>query len=283
MIMEKLILNNGVEMPLLGLGLYKLQGSVLDKAFGVAYDAGYRLFDTAPLYENEERLGDIIAQRRINRKELFLVSNVGSADLRGRRRYFHLNGKSVAKCYEQSCKRLKTDYLDAYLLHHCDATIEEYAELVNLYRAGKVRTVGVCNVSLEKLQEFVREVDFIPQLIQVQIHPYYTKNELVRFAQDNGIACEAHTQFGRGKTDLRSDGVLCVIAKAHEKNANQVILRWLMQRHIISIPRSSNPQHIISNIDLFDFVLTKEEMAAIDSLNRNESFCSYDKPEKVDL
>ena len=121
-------------------------------------------------------------------------------------------------------------------------------------------------------------MDFIPQLIQVQIHPYYTKNELVRFAQDNGIACEAHTQFGRGNIDLRSDSVLCSIAKTHKKNVNQIILRWLMQRHIISIPRSSNPQHIVSNIDLFDFALTKEEMAAIDALNRNESYCSYDKP-----
>lgn len=103
------------------------------------------------------------------------------------------------------------------MLHHCDATIEEYAELVNLYKAGKVRAVGLCNISLGKLQEFVREVDFIPQLIQVQIHPYYTKNELVRFAQDNGIACEAHTQFGRGNIDLRSDSVLCSIAKTHKK------------------------------------------------------------------
>ena len=277
MIMEKITLNNGVEMPLLGLGTNTLQESVLDNAFEAAYGAGYRLFDTAIGYGNEERLGTLIVQG-INRKELFLVSKVGSAPLRGRKRYFHLNKKSVAKCYEQSCKRLKTDYLDAYLLHHCDATIEEYAELVNLYKAGKVRAVGLCNISLEKLQEFVREVDFIPQLIQVQIHPYYTKNELVRFAQDNGIACEAHTQFGRGKTDLRSDSVLCSIAKTHKKNVNQIILRWLMQRHIISIPRSSNPQHIVSNIDLFDFALTKEEMSAIDALNRNESFCSYDKP-----
>lgn len=276
--MEKMTLNNGVEMPLLGLGTNTLQGSMLDDAFGVAYDAGYRLFDTAFSYGNEERLGNIIARRRIERKGLFLVSKVGQAPLRGRKRYFYLNKKSVTKCYEQSCKRLKTDYLDAYLLHHCDVTIEEYAELVNLYKAGKVRAVGLCNISLEKLQEFVREVGFIPQLMQVQIHPYYTKNELVCFAQDNGIACEAHTQFGRGKTDLRSDSVLCIIAKAHKKNVNQVILRWLMQRHIISIPRSSNPQHIISNIDLFDFVLTNEEMAAINALNRNESFCVYDKP-----
>ena len=278
MIIEKITLNNGVEMPLLGLGTYTLQGSVLDNAFGAAYDAGYRLFDTAVLYGNEENIGAAIVQKHIDRKELFLVSKVNETPLRGRKRYFHLNKKSVAKCYEQSCKRLKTDYLDAYLLHHCDARIEEYAELVNLYKAGKVRAVGLCNISLGKLQEFVREVDFIPQLIQVQIHPYYTKNELVRFAQDNGIACEAHTQFGRGNIDLRSDSVLCSIAKTHKKNVNQIILRWLMQRHIISIPRSSNPQHIVSNIDLFDFALTKEEMAAIDALNRNESYCSYDKP-----
>lgn len=265
-------------MPLLGLGTYTLLGNVLDTAFGAAYDAGYRLFDTAFLYGNEERLGDIIARRRIERKELFLVSKVDQAPLRGRKRYFHLDKKSVAKCYERSCKRLKTDYLDAYLLHHSDVTIEEYAELVSLYRTGQVRAVGVCNLSLERLQEFVREVGFTPQLIQVQIHPYYSKNELVRFAQDNGIVCEAHTQFGRGNADLMCNSVLCAIAKAHEKNVAQVILRWLMQRHIISIPCSSNPRHIISNINLFDFVLTKEEMAAIDALNRNESFCFYDKP-----
>lgn len=267
-------LYNGVDMPSIGLGTSKLFGNVLTKIVGVAKKNGITMFDTAYNYGNEQDLSVALKKNAIDREEIFLTSKMSSVEYLGRKRYFHIDKRSVSKSLRYTCKRLNTEYVDLYMLHSTEFEHWQnaYEELFEMYHAGRIKAVGVCNITLEKLSYLVETMALKPMVVQIEITPYYIKKELVDYCHENGIAVVAHSQFAKGNPLLLIDPILNRIAKRYNKSLQQVILRWLVQRNIVIIPRTSSPTNLMSNLDIFNFKLSDEDMADINGINKNFSF-----------
>lgn len=261
------MLNSGYEMPINGLGTYSLHGDECINSVKSALSNGVRLIDTASVYGNEEEIGQAIRaaidEGIIQRENIFVTTKIypGSE--------MEHPVQSIQACLD----RLDIGYVDLMLLHHPDPNdVEAYKAMEQFVEEGKIRSIGLSNWYVEELTEFLPQVDTVPAVVQNEIHPYYQENDVIPFIQDLGIVAEGWFPFGgRGHTaELFGDEVIAAIAEAHDVTPAQVILRWNLQRGIVVIPGSSNPDHIKENLDIFGFELTEEEMGQIAELDRGE-------------
>lgn len=256
------VLNNGVKMPYLGLGVYKAEdGQEVINAIHYALDAGYRHIDTAAYYYNEEGVGKAIKTTSVPREEIFVTTKVWFSQ----QRY-----ADTLKAFDDSMKKLGLDYLDLYLIHwpHPEYYLEAWKAMEELYKSGKVRAIGVCNSMEHHLQSIIDLGGTVPMVNQMEFHPNLVQQELVDFCKNHNIQYEAWSPLKRG--GLFDNPVLKELAKKYSKNIAQIIIRWDLQKGVVTIPKSTKKERIISNADVFDFQLTDEDMKRIDALDTND-------------
>lgn len=264
-------LSSGYDMPIVGLGTYSLHGDKCVNAVLSAIKLGYRKFDTASFYGNEEEVGQAIRQAidegLIKREDVFVTTKLYPNE-------FADAEKNIEKCL----RKLNIGYIDLMLLHHPGShDVEAYMTMERYVEKGKIRSLGVSNYYIKELAEFLPKVNIKPVLDQNEIHPYYQEKEVIEYLHDNSIVVEAwYPLGGRGfNSELMKEPVIMDIARKHGKSLVQTILRWDLQNGVAVIPGSSNPDHQKENISIFDFELTSEEMASIDSLERREKHDWY--------
>lgn len=269
---KSVVLNSGYTMPINGLGTYSLHGETCVNAVKSALASGVRLIDTASAYGNEEEVGqairEAIVEMGIQREDIFVVTKIYPGNEMANPE------QSIQACLD----RLDIDYVDMMLLHHPDRNdVKAYQAMEKFIEAGKIRSIGLSNWYVKELESFLPEVNITPALVQNEIHPYYQENDVIPYIQDLGIVVQGwYPLGGRGHTaELLSDEVIAGIAKAHHVSSAQVILRWNLQKGVVVIPGSSNPDHIKENTELYGFTLTDEEMARINALDRGEKHDWY--------
>lgn len=270
--MEYLTLNNGVQMPLVGFGTFMLGGETCKNAVATAIENGYRMIDTAEAYGNEKEVGEGIKQSGIDRKELFLVTKV--------------NFKSYENAEQtviQSLENLQTDYIDLLLLHWPFANYyAAWRALEKLYDAGKVRAIGVSNFEPDQLLDLIAYNKIIPAVNQIETNIYCQRSTERSWMDKKQVAHMAYAPLGQGsRNEMFNEPVVLALTKKYNKTPAQILLRFLTQKGIAVIPRSTQPEHIKENFDLFDFALTADEMTQLAALDRKEPLIG--KPETPDL
>ncbi|MBS4201451.1 aldo/keto reductase [Bacillus sp. FJAT-49732] len=273
--MQKVILNNGVEMPILGFGVFQIQdASECEKSVYEAITAGYRLIDTAASYLNEEAVGRAIKQSSIPREELFITTKLWVQDT---------GYESTKKAFARSLERLQLDYLDLYLIHQPYGDIYgSWRAMEELYHEGKIRAIGVSNFQMDRLVDLMIHNEVIPAVNQVETHPFCQQIESATFMKENNVQIQSWGPFAEGRNNMFENEVLISIAEKHYKSVAQVILRWLTQRGIVAIPKSIRKERIIENFNIFDFELGQDDMEKIASLDTKKSlFFSHNDPEIV--
>lgn len=252
-------LNNGIEMPVVGYGVYLIPPAETEKAVLDALEAGYRSFDTAAGYQNEEAVGRAIATSGIPRSELFVTTKLWIQDA---------GEKNTALAYERSLRMLHLDYVDLYLIHQPFGDYYgAWRAMEDIYRSGRARAIGVSNFYPDRLIDLIDHNDIVPAVNQIETHPYFQRGIDQQVMSDRGVRLESWGPLGQGQHDLVNDPTLTAIAADHDKTVPQVILHWLIQRGIIVIPKSLNPERMRQNIDVFDFELSENEMARIATLD----------------
>ena len=269
--MNHITLNNGVEMPLVGLGTYQLSPDEAQSSVAFALDNGYELIDTANVYVNERGVGRGMRASTKARKDVFLETKLWPS--------FYGSDTAV----DETLERLGTDYIDLMILHQpAGDYITGYRKLEDAYRAGKLRSIGISNFNAAEVQHLIDECEVMPALIQTECHPYFPQTELKELLAQHNIALQAwYPLGGRGNDSIMGEPLIGELAKAHGKSPAQVILRWHVQQGNIVIPGSKTPSHIAQNIELFDFALTDEEMARIAALDRGDTIY-HRTPELLD-
>ena len=273
--METVTLSNGVQMPVLGYGVYQVTPEECERCVLDALAAGYRLLDTAQSYFNEEQVGSAIRRSGVPREEIFLTTKVWVE---------HYGYEAARASVLKSMRKLKTDYLDLVLLHQPFADYYgAYRALEELYEEGKIRAIGVSNFYPDRLVDLASFARIRPMVNQVEIHPYHQQQEAKRWMDKYGVQAEAWAPFGEGRGGLFQDPVLTEIGQKHGKTAAQVVLRWHLQRGVVVIPKSVRPERMRENIDVFDFALSAEEMERIGALDQKQSaFFSHQDPNMVE-
>ncbi|MGL5021411.1 MAG: aldo/keto reductase [Mycoplasmatales bacterium] len=262
-----------LKMPSIGLGTFLSTPEEVTSAVIDAIEIGYRHIDTAAIYKNEEAIGNGIKQSGITRSELFITTKVWN-DVDSK--------EGVFKAFEESCQKLQVDYIDLYLIHwpkdkKRNAIVWETME--ELLDSGKVKAIGVSNFQIHHLIDLLETAEVIPMMNQVELHPHLQQHNLQSFCADQGIALTSYGPFAKG--NLVDNEVLVKIAKKHDKNIYQVILRWLYQRGIFAIPKSITKERIISNFMVNDFKLSQNEMDQIRKLNNAKRY--YADPDNIDF
>lgn len=276
--MKTYTLNNGLIMPAIGLGTHAIPNDQLLDVLETAYDLGYRKFDTAWLYNNESVIGQFVANHSNDREKLFITSKL-HFDNRfpfGYRRQLHIPLKSIRQCFFDSCKRLRTDYLDLYLIHWPFINYKKmWEEISRLYEEGYIKAIGISSFLIPHMEELKKVSGMMPMVNQFEINPYNTQKELIRYCQHNNIQVEAYATFGTkqtndvASTNLLGEPVFAELAAKYDKQVTQIILRWAIQQGISVIPRSKSKVHLQENLELFDFALSQDEMEQIDALNKD--------------
>lgn len=260
-------LNDGNIMPIIGLGTYSLTGDVCVNSVSAALKRGYRLIDTAYMYHNEESIGKAIKNSGVPREEIFITTKL-----------YPNQYNDAESAIDDALERLNVNYIDLMLLHHPGKDdVMAYKAMENAVRDGKIHSIGLSCYYIKELSEFLPQVTIMPALVQNEIHPYYQDTEVIKFIQQQGIVVEGwYPLGGRGYTkEMLDNDVLKNIGKKYNKTVAQVILRWNLQRSVVIIPGTSNPEHMKENMDIFDFELTEKDMEMIGSLNRNEKHDWY--------
>lgn len=260
-------LNSGYEMPLNGIGTYSLTGDVCYNSITSALNSGVRLIDTAYMYHNEEEVGRAIRDSNVPREEIFVITKI-----------YPTQFDNPEEAIEMALEKLDIGYIDMMLLHHPgDGDVEAYKAMEKYVEDGKIRSIGLSNWYVEELEEFLPQIDITPALVQNEIHPYYQENDVIPYIQNLGIVVQGWYPFGgRGHTsELLGNETIVDIAKEHGVSAAQVILRWNLQKGVVVIPGSSNPEHIKENTEIYDFELTNDQMDRINALDRNEKHDWY--------
>lgn len=257
-------LNNGVEMPQLGFGVFQVPDlSQAETAVSAALDTGYRLIDTAVAYQNEEAVGKAIRNSSVKREDVFLTSKLWVSDFTYDR---------AKKGIDASLERLSLDYMDLYLLHQpYGDTMGAWRALEEAQQAGKIRAIGVSNFYADQLKNLEMTMTTQPVVNQIEVNPWYQQSQEVAFNQGEGVRVEAWAPFAEGKHGIFTDETIGVIAAKYGKTNGQVILRWLLQRGITVIPKSVHKERMAENIDVFDFELTDADVATINGLDKGES------------
>jgi 2,5-diketo-D-gluconate reductase A len=273
--MQHVVLNNRVKMPILGFGVYQVtdlaecERSVLD-----ALHTGYRLLDTAAAYQNEEAVGRAIRASGVIRAEIFVTTKLWVQDA----------GYEKAKnAFDRSLHRLGLDVLDLYLIHQPYGDIYgAWRAMEELYREGRVRAIGVCNFPPDRVMDLIVHNEVSPAVNQIETHPFCQQIETQKFLQENGVQIESWAPFAEGKHDIFRNEILRSLADKHGRTVAQVIIRWLLQRGVVTIPKSVHKERIVENFHVFDFALAPEDMAAIAKLDTNaSSFFDHRDPKVV--
>lgn len=274
--MQKVKLNNGIEMPILGFGVYQIEDQVLcEQCVYDAIEAGYRSIDTAAAYGNEEAVGRAIKRSGIPREDLFITTKLWISDA---------GYDKAKKAFEASMKRLQLDYLDLYLIHQpFNDYYGAWRAMEELYKEGSIRSIGVSNFMPDRLVDLILHNEITPAVNQVETNPFYQQIEAEAFMQEKGVQIESWAPFAEGKNNMFQNETLAAIASKYGKSIAQVVLRWLIQRNIVVIPKSIRKERIIENFNVFDFELTKEDMKKIAALDTNTScFFSHRDPKMVE-
>lgn len=264
--MEYAILNNGLKMPMEGFGVYQVTDlSQCEQSVYDAIQAGYRLIDTASVYGNEDAVGNAIqraiSDKIVTREELFITTKIWVQDYR-----------NAQTAIDSSLKKLQTDYLDLYLLHHSMGDyIGAYGVMEQNYKLGKLKAIGVCNCYPHILTDICETVEVIPAVNQIELHPFYQQPLALKIAKEYGVVCEAWAPFAEGGHGIFSHPVLTEIGKKYGKTPAQVALRWNVDRGVVVIPKSVHQERILQNMDIWDFKLNDEDMAKIANLDTGKS------------
>lgn len=274
--MQKVKLNNGIEMPILGFGVYQIEDQVLcEQCVYDAIEAGYRSIDTAAAYGNEEAVGRAIKRSGVPREDLFITTKLWISDA---------GYDKAKKAFEASMKRLQLDYLDLYLIHQpFNDYYGAWRAMEELYKEGSIRSIGVSNFMPDRLVDLILHNEITPAVNQVETNPFYQQIEAEAFMQEKGVQIESWAPFAERKNNMFQNETLAAIASKYGKSIAQVVLRWLIQRNIVVIPKSIRKERIIENFNVFDFELTKEDMKKIAALDTNTScFFSHRDPKMVE-
>ena len=257
-------LNNGIEMPLEGFGVFQVpDGNVCKQAVLDAIASGYRLIDTAAAYMNEEAVGEAIKESGVNRNDLFITTKLWTQDA---------SYEGAKTAFQTSLDNLGLDYLDLYLIHQpVGDYYGAYKAMEEFYKEGRVRAIGVCNFYPERLTDLAIHADVIPAVNQVELHPFFQQEKAIRNMKELGIQPEAWGPFAEGKHGIFTHPVLTAIGEKYGKSAAQVALRWNVQRGVVVIPKSTHRERMEQNIDIWDFALTDEDMAEISKLDIGHS------------
>tara|TARA_R110002096_G_C14654078_1_gene726749 strand:- start:2562 stop:3410 length:849 start_codon:yes stop_codon:yes gene_type:complete len=262
--MKHITLNNGVEMPILGFGVFQIPNAKeCEQAVVNAIESGYRLIDTAASYMNEEAVGNAIKKSDVPREELFITTKLWVQDA---------GYENTLKAFEKSLNKLQLDYLDLYLIHQPYGDVfGSWRAMQELYKAGKIKAIGVANFHPDRVMDLMVNSGFTPAINQIETHPFHQQIEAQKFLQENNIQIQSWGPFAEGKNNIFQNEVLTGIGKKYNKTAAQVILRSLTQRAVIVIPKSVRKERMEENFNIFDFELSTEDMKNIESLDTNES------------
>ena len=258
---SKVKLNNGVEMPWLGLGVFQSkEGPEVETAVKCALETGYRSVDTAAMYHNEHGVGKVILESGIPRHEIFLTTKIWNSDQ---------GYQSTFRAFEKSLEKLQTDYIDLYLIHwpKGELSVETWKAMEELYEQGRIRAIGVSNFLVHQLKHLIANSQIKPMVNQFEFHPRLIQPDLLKFCKDNQIQVEAWRPIMEGK--VNDIPVIQELSVKYQKSPVQIVLRWDIQKGVVTIPKSVHPERIRHNADIFDFELTKEDMAKIDGLDRH--------------
>lgn len=264
---KTVMLNSGYEMPILGLGTYSLTGETCVNSVVAELQSGGRLIDTAHIYGNEDRVGQGVRESGVPREEVFIETKL-----------YPNQFSDAENAIDEALEKLGVDYIDLMLLHHPGAgDVEAYKAMEKAVAEGKIRSIGLSNWYIAELKDFLPQITIMPAVVQNEIHPYYQDSDVIDYIQSLGIVVQGwYPLGGRGHTaELLGNETVSTIAEAHNVSSAQVILRWNLQKGVVVIPGSSNPDHIRENLDLFGFELTEEDMGRIAALDRNEKHDWY--------
>jgi len=273
--MKKVILNNGISMPILGFGVFQISDAEeCEKTVYEAIQTGYRLIDTAASYQNEEAVGKAIRRSGIAREDFFITTKL----------WIQSKGyEGTKKAFENSLKRLDLEYLDLYLMHQPYGDVfGEWRAMEDLYHEGRARAIGVSNFHPDRLMDLIVHNDIVPAVNQIETHPFNQQIETQKFLQENNVQIQSWGPFAEGKNNIFHNELLHSVAKQYNKSIAQVILRWLTQRGVVAIPKSVRKERMEENFNIFDFELSAENMEAIKILDtKTSSFFDHRDPAMV--
>lgn len=274
--MDYVTLNNGVTMPQLGFGVFQIPEDQTEQVVRDAVDAGYRLFDTAVAYGNEEALGRALATCGVPRDELFITTKLWLTDA---------SYEGAHRAFAESLKKLGLDYLDLYLIHQPLADYYgAWRAMEELYKEGVIRAIGVANFYPDRLADLIAFNDVVPAVNQIECSVYFQQEQAQAYMESKGVQMESWAPFAEGKNDLFGNEKLKAIGDHYGKTVAQVVLRWQLQRGIVCIPKTVNPDRMVQNMQVFDFTLSDEDIKTIESLDTGVSqFFDHRTPEAVEM
>jgi 2,5-diketo-D-gluconate reductase A len=273
--MQNVLLNNGVEMPILGFGVFQVPDlEECERCVFEALQTGYRLIDTAAAYLNEEAVGKAIKRSGVPRKDIFVTTKLWVQDA---------GYEKTTKAFDRSLQRLQLDYLDLYLIHQPFGDVYgSWRAMEELYKEGWVRAIGISNFQPDRIMDLIIHNEVVPAINQIETHPFHQQIETQNFLQQNGVQIESWGPFAEGRNSIFQNELLLSLAEKYKKTVAQVILRWLTQRGVVVIPKSVRKERIIENFNIFDFDLSPEDMNGILTLDTKASlFLDHRDPETV--
>jgi 2,5-diketo-D-gluconate reductase A len=262
--MENVRLNNGVEMPILGFGVFQMTDlEECERSVSDAIQTGYRLIDTAASYENEQAVGKAIKKSGVVRQELFVTTKLWLQDA---------GYEKSKRAFDRSLERLDLDYLDLYLIHQPYGDVYgSWRAMEELYRDGRIKAIGVSNFHPDRLIDLILHNEIAPAVNQIETHPFHQQVETQKFLQENKVQLESWGPFAEGRNNIFQNELLASVAAKHGKSVAQIILRWLTQRGIVAIPKSVRNERIVENFTIFDFELDRQDMESIATLDTGQS------------
>ncbi|MFB7308490.1 aldo/keto reductase [Streptomyces sp. NPDC056192] len=262
--MQTVTLNNGIDMPILGFGVFQIPPEKTEQAVTDALAAGYRLLDTAAAYQNEEAVGRAVKNSGVPREELFVTTKLWIQDAPAQ--------GNTERAFETSLNKLGLDYLDLYLMHQPYGDVYgQWRAMQDLYREGRIKAIGVANFYPDRLVDLIVNNDVAPAINQIETHPFFQRTADQELMREHGVQIQSWGGFAEGRNNLFTHPVLSEIAEKHGKSVAQVALRWLVQRGVVAIPKSVRTERMAENIDVFDFALTDDQMASITTLDTGGS------------
>lgn len=273
--MQYVRLNNGLQMPIMGFGVFQIPDpKACELAVIDAIESGYRLIDTAASYMNEVAVGQGVKNSGVDREELFITSKLWVQ---------HTGYESTKEAIDNSLQRLQMDYLDLFLIHQPFGDVHgSWRAMEEAYGAGKLRAIGVSNFHPDRLMDIIAFNEIAPAVNQVEVNPFHQQHEAVAFMREHGVQAEAWAPFAEGRNGLFENSVLTAIAARHGKTVGQIVLRWVVQQNVVALAKTVRRERMLENLDIFDFMLTDDDMAAIAALETgSSSFFSHRDPEIV--